>query len=1067
MTRRRSPYVIGAVLVGLVLAGTALAATSQAQSRVVGDVLLNESALVGFENAEDTVIEENRDRPDSVRASQAGIQLRGPDTFTAPGSNAGERDYLLGLSASGGLGVSDDVRQRYENGRVEDAFLELSYTDGCNSPNGRLTVRAITNPSWSPVDVSWEDTTRANGTLEVDGAILAQTPISPDTVQNNPRVTCQGARLPLEIEPVREILDTRQGGLALFWEGEQPINVSTLDAAEDSPRLDINFTTNGPTVHNVSVEDSFPQIVDTGERFSVFVNATDPQGLPENGVEVGIEQLDGSGSTTVDASRQTGLFVATHVFARDAEGLYGLHAEASDTDDWMDTGVPNVSSPHIVADGTEPVVTNATLAGLDAPSNVTRDQGTSAALAANVSDLSCQIDRSPCGSWQLAWRDQTLARGNLTPGGAIDAEVPLDRPGNTTAQLTVTDPVGHTNDTHRWNLTVVDTQPPSARALQGSDLAARQSTTVENGTPIDVRFEVLDDLPVETAITLEGTEAIERDLPSPDAEGRVETTLTDVPTGSYEAVLVLSDTEHTVQVDFGQLRVAPQGSPTVLVDLPGARVGAEASIPVEIRDPSLDDNATRVSATVNGLSVTPDVDRTVREDGLDLTVRVSDLSHDDEFELRVYAEDDQGLSSNASARATVDAKPPELIEPDETAWFAPGAQVRFETEDPGGGSVDLTIETTSAQVQGSAPRSVSVDRLVDRPGALTEVTVGLRDDVGNERTVPLQLGVDGEDPTVNATFEREGLVLLVGDAASGIRTVSAAVAVNDEPINATQTFQLGPNRYFVKTGEITRGDEIRLAAQVRDEVGNDARLGTRANPVELTVPDRPTRLAVERRSPAVGDTGQIAWNATDPDATPIQVSLTVQSPSGSQERSGLPTAGTHTIQPDGVGRYEVTVTASTGENETSQSVFFLLAPDGRVTQVTSSASEVTPGQPLTYELSFPDQPDAVFVTATDETNATTSANVTIEGTTAQARFGGLPAGSYTVQATVVHDEGAVEEVEVASVEVAEPLSATLGDLVVPLLILLAVALVVAIVAVWYHRREEEDEDAEAETGGPA
>lgn len=1064
MNHRRSILLVALAVAALV----GLAATGQAQERVQGDVLQNASSLIGFANAEDTLVEEVDERPAKERAAAEGVSLRGPSTVSAPGEEAGERVYLLGLSASSALGIDEAVLARYANGNLEHAYLHLTYEGGCSSPNGKLTVHAIETPSWSPFDVAWDDTTLAdNGSIEVKGPVLASATITPNTVQDNAHLGCNQATLAVKTEPVRRIFEAELGGIAMTWDGEQELTVTTLDASSP-PRLEVNVTTNGPEVHDVSVADGFPAVVDTGERFTVTANATDPQGLPDDGVAIDVqpENATVNQASTLETTRSGDLFVASKTFPADAEGRYTLAAEATDGDGWQARSGPNASTPHVVADGTAPQVPLTRLADHEPGQLVQVDEGQTLELVANVSDLTCSSGVSPCGEWRLEWREETLANGTLTSDERIETEVPLLRPGNTTARLVVEDLVGHANRSATWTLAVADTVQPTATPLEGTDLAPGQGVTLENGTAVQLHAQVEDDLPVDARLLMEGAQAIERAL-DVDEEGRIEAELAGIPEGFYQVRLVLDDGTYSRPVGFGDLTIAPRGAPSVSIDLPSTRVGADEAIEATVRDRDLDEAQTTVVAEVNGLEVQPEVSRQAVDDGQDLTIHLGDVSHDDVVNLTVRAQDEQGLDASARAQFTVDAEAPRLVQPDGEAWAAPGETLRFEATDAGGGDVTVTLDAANARSAGPSPRLVNADKLVSGSGRLVNVTVTLSDDLGNERTTSVRVGVDETPPEATPEFTREGLTLVTADEASGVLRADARVGVNGAEVNETQVFQESPTRFFVATGELTRGDEVRLVAQVRDHVGHETTLGTPEDPLVLTVPDRAPSIEIERASDTVGTVGRVNWTAEDPDDDPLDVTVHVTGPTGETEQVSGNAIGSHAIEPDQAGRYSVAVEARSAGNTTEASTFFYLSPEGRLTEATSVPDSVEPGRPLVVELSFPHEPLRVFVTAVDEDEAATSADVDLQGSRATATFDELPEGTYDVQATVVHEEGASETVHLASVQSQQPLGDRLGDLVVPLLVLLAIALVVAIVAVWYRRRQEEDEEAEAGPGPAA
>jgi hypothetical protein len=1053
-----------ALLVAIVALTGLLAVTGagQAQDRIQGNVLGNASSPIGFAEAEDTVIEEADEGEADDRVSRTDVALRGEDTMSEPGAEEGRRDYLLGLSASAAIGIAEPVLDRYRHGQVEDAFMQLNFAGGCSSPNGQLTVRAITNRSWSPFDVGWEDTTRSdNGTLEVMGPELASVAISAGAAQSNADVTCSQATFPLENETLERVLEGEHGGLAMFWSGQQELNVSTANAGSDAPEIDVNLTTDGPSVHDVVAPDGYPYIVDTGERVRLQVNASDPQGLPDDGVRVAITPFaEGDYQVEPEAQPDGDWYLATHTFPNDAEGRYAVEAVAEDGDGWTHRTGPNASGPHLVADGSAPEILEAQLADADPNATLERDQDQTLPLQVNVSDLSCRAQRSPCGSWRVAWNGTTLANGTLDTDQRIDAEVPLTAPGNATARLVVEDVPGHANESTTWTLDVADTQPPDAEPVADTHLAPGRSTTLENGTAVRLSFEIQDDLPVQAELRLTGTQTLERSLPDHDDEGRVQTEITDLPEGTYQVELVLDDGTNERAVSFGELTIAPAGAPSVSIDHAGTRIGPQTALDATVRDRDLDEAKTRVVAEVDGLEVQPEVETTPVEDGQDLVVKLGNLSHEDDVNLDVRAEDNQGLSSRARAQLTVDARPPALVEPSDPTWVGPDEDVRFHARDDSGQPVSLTIDAVGTRVSATSPRTVSADR-VAQTGQLSTVEVTASDDVGNQRIDTLRAGIDESPPEASPAFTADGLVIEARDAASGVRRVDASVSVNDGPFNETQVFQESPSRFFVSTGPLTRGDEITLAAQVRDQVGHVATVGTPEDPRQLTVPDRPPEVSIERASEAVGDQARVNWTATDPDEDPLDVTLRVEGPSGDVTEREVDRIGTDAFEAEEPGRHTVTVEASSAGNTSQASTFFHLAPDGRLTQAFSVPESVDPGSSLTVELTFPAEPREVYVTATDEQGASTSAQVTLEGERAEATFEELPEGRHDLEATVVHEEGAVETVQIASVNAEQPIGDRLADLVVPLLVMLAVGLVVVIVAVWYKRRQEEEE-AEAE-----
>ncbi len=1051
------------VIGGLVLAFFLIVAVStsvQAQQRVEGNLLANDSSPIGFPTAEDTATEETDERPASARTSAQGVALRGPNTFST--SQEGQRDYLLGLSPTGGPGIEDAVVQRYENGEITSAHLRLAYANGCSSPNGQLTIRAIEDAAWIPAEIGWADTTRSqNGSVDVTGPRLATVPLSTSAVQEQPNVGCAEASIELPVETVHEILTGELGGIGLFWQGEQPLNVSTLESSTP-PQLVVAFTTNAPSIEQVSAEGDFPIFADTGKRISVFVNASDDEPLPSDAVRVTVtRRADGVQVAEIEAQPEAELFLATYTIPTDGEGAYDIQVHLADADGWQATSAPEQAGPDLIADASDPQIGEATLKATPPSENVMGDQHQSVPLAVNVSDLSCQAEVSSCGTWELNWRGLRLANGTLTPSQRIETNITLPRPGNTSAQLIVRDAVGNENQTTRWGLLVQDTHPPAAVPTEGTLLAPNQSATIENGTPLAVNLQIEDDLPVNASLLFEGTRGLERNLPAPDEQGRIRAEL-DLPEGGYAARLVLDDGTHTRQQRFGQITIAPPGAPSVSIDVPAERIRPDAEITATIEDRNLDAKRTNVQAEVNGLTVQPELEEHTHPEGQRLTIALGDLVHDDEVEITVRAHDAQGLSSNASAQVRVDALAPRLLHPANQTWYPPATRALFEAEDPGGGTTEIDIDVGGLHATGTTPLRVDVHQLTRRTGSLEPLTLTLSDDLGNTRTQRLLIGIDEQKPEVTTTFDADGLIVLAEDNASGVEHVSAWVGLNGAALNQTQVFQDSPTRFFVATPSLTRGDELTLAITVDDIVGNRARLGTLADPVNRTVPDRPPSLSLERVSAAVGATGHVNWSAQDPDEDPLDVELTIASPSGDTEQRSVDALGSEEIEPSQPGRYTVSLRASSAGQHAEESTVFYLARDGRVTTVTHVSEDLDPDEAFTFELSFPHEPQRVLATATDEQGAAQSGEVDLQGTRATATFEELAEGEHEITATVVHETGAVEEVHVATVQSSEPIGERLGDFILPLLVVLALLMVVAIAALWYRRRQEQEDHDKAQ-----
>lgn len=1053
------------VLAGLALA-LGLATTASAQETLETDVF-NEDSPIAFE-AVDTIVEEARDRPADERETAPLVSIRGPETTMDPAEDEdtqGQRVYLLGLSPSGARDVPDDVRNRYANGTVDNATLELSFNreSACNSPNGQLTIRTVETRTWNPFSIAWEDASVAGGDVNVEGPTLAQVPLNPDGIQANGDYTCSSAQIDLDPDDLDPLFTAEKGGLAMFWRGEQPLNVSTLDDRR-APELQLSFTKNAPWIEAIDPGEDWPVVLDGGDRLEVRVAANDTDPLPENAVSVNLTNESGQSVASIDALQQGQLFVASQTIPPGSHGVYDLDARVEDGDGWSTKATPNASGPHVLVDEVAPRIEDARLAAQPANGSLDGPQGETLPLRANVSDLSCEHGASPCGEWTLTWRDRVLANGTLTPRDPrIEADVHLPRPGIAPARLEVRDAAGHANDILSWNLTIADTQPPTAKPLEGTLLAPDRSATIEKGTAATLALQILDDPPVEAELDVDGPQPQTISLPEPGPDGRIDHEIEDLAVGDHSVQLVLDDGNHTRRLAWGQLTVAPEDAPAVHVPVTGTRLSANDTLPVEVRDRNLDPNRIEVDARVNGLTVQANVETSEREDGVDLAISFDELEHGDTVNVTVRAQDEQGRVSSAGAVLEADTRAPELTSPEAEAWFEHGDRVTFEAQDPGDGEETITVQGQGPTRTGPSPLTLAVESLASETGYRVPVSVRLSDDVGNEHTRELSIGIDDAPPQANATFTQDGLVIEAEDAASGVLRVDAQAGIDGAELEEVQVFRDSPTQFFVATGPLTRGQQIQLAAQVRDNVGHRTHLGTQDDPLELTVPDRPPTLSIERASETVAETGHVNWSATDPDQDEISANLVVETPSGEQRTRSVDPIGSHAIEPDEPGRYTVTLEATSAGNTTETSTFFYLSPDGRLTSSKALPDRVDPGSELTVELSFPQEPEQVYVTAVDEAGASTSAEVELTGRTAKATFHQLPEGDYELESTVVYEEGAVERATFASVQSQEPLGQRLSDLIVPLLVVLAILLIVAIAVVWYKRRREEQEEADPDS----
>jgi hypothetical protein len=1052
-----------ALLVAGLVAIVALASGAAAQSNVSTNVLGTEGP-VSFSGAADTVIQQGQEQEANVRSSAASVALNGSDNG-GPVADLEESDYLLGVSGQAGDGIPAEVADRYRHGTLLDASLDLSWDGGCNSPSGELTVRVIDTVTWSPFTIGWNDTQQsdANGSVDVDGKILRQVPVTTDT-QN-----CQGLTLDLPIEDLKPVLTGDKGGIKVSWNGEQPLTLDTLDAGSNlQPALEIEMETNASTVYGLDTQDGFPAVVSTGEQFAAEINVTDDQPLPTDGVKLNITPTDDNEFSPVATAEPTaGTFIARQTFPLAAEGSYKIRAEVTDSDGWLTKREPAAAAPQVIVDDTEPRVDDARLADVNrstqnenATGNVTVQQGDTVELAGNITDASCQGGADPCATWALEWQDVVLGQGNVTPSQEVTGNVTVPIAGNATARLVIEDAAGNRHTDTRWNLTAIDTRPPDLETLDASDLAPNLTTTIENGTDITLGVRVLDDSPVNATLLLDRATPSERDLPDPDENGEIETTL-ELSEGRYDPIVELSDTEHTVAVSMGRLSVVARDVPTVQIDKPGDRVGPDVAFDVHLRDENLQPVNTTVNALVNGVELTPDVQETSVDNGRDLTVSLQNLSHGDELTVRVRAVDTEGLEATASVTTTVDARAPELTAPDGTSWYASGSEVTFEATDPGQSPVSLTVNGPGGQAAGEAPLTVGISRLVSQPNRLATVSATLEDPVSNTNTATVEVGLDTARPQAQTGFNDEGFVVKARDNESGIHQVTARVQADNGTFEQRKADRLGPATYAVRgTQNLERGDEVTAIVTARDQVGQTRTLGSPDAPLELTVPDRPPELTLSRASATVGDSGVIQWNATDPDRDSITVDLTVEGPEGTVVDETIDAEGLETIRPNATGRYSVEMTATAAGERDEASTFFYLSSDGRIASTDDLQTSISPGSDLTFTLSFPTEPESVHVVAVDDANVSHSGKVDLQGTSATITFENLAEGSYNIESTVVYESGATERARIASVNAEEPLSSQLSSLVLPLLVVLALLGVAAIVYVWSKGREAEQEEGE-------
>ncbi len=1041
--------------------------TAMAQATASGQIL-GTSGPLGFSSPLDTYVEETEATEADQRLSADTVRLRGNDTgmdLSDPtSSDDGRRVYLLSLSPGGGDGISQAVRERYAHAQLDRATLRISYSGGCDSADGQLTIRAINTRGWDPASVNWSKTDLDGPPSQVDvqGVVLADQPINAGEANENPAVSCSTATIPLNVTGIKRVLTGMRGGLAFSWTGQQPLTLDTLDAGAAGPRLQVSLQTRAAAIGGLASPDGLPVFLSSEDTVDVVVNATDEHPLPDQAVSVSLtDHSTGDEIDNITAERVDDLFRATKTFPVDSQGLYDLTAWVEDSDGWITARNASGPGPHVVVDDDPPRIDTANLSGTDPGQRVVRDQNTTVPIAFQVTDKICQAGQNPCGTWQAVWDDQVLGQGLLRPGQAAEGNLTLDLPGNATLALHVTDLLGHVNRSTNWTLEVQDIHRPEPTPLQGTLLGPGLSSTVETGTEVPVALAVGDDLPVEVTLELSrGPTTTEHDLGEPGKTGVIRTTLTGLDPGDHAATLIIDDGTHTFQASWGQLNVTEEGAPSVLAPLPGDRIRPGTPLDIQVRDRSLDPNATEVAARVGGLSVTPTVEVTTVTGGQDLTVQVPGTTHGDEVQVTIRAKDTLGNVGKGSLAVKVDAQGPRLTGPSNATWVGPEETLTFTARDPGGGSSTLTVTGSAGSVQGPAPLTVPADRLLPTGARQSLLTVTLTDDLGNQATTQVSVGLDEQAPVLSTSIGADGASIHLAENGSGLERIAADVWIDGEDTDATLVRQ-GPGEFRIVTGPLTRGQTLGIAAQAIDQAGNQGTLGTEANPHTIVVPDRPPKLVLERRSPAVTDAGQVAWDASDPDGDPINTTLRVTGPDGDLvPRTEVGPNGTRTLAPETPGRYEVSLVAEAhGVTQEATTVLYL-GPEGRVTTWGPVPEDLEPGTPLVVTLSFPSPPQSVHVVAKDQDNVTHPAKVNLDGTTATATFSDLPDGRFDLHATVVHEPGATETFRIASVDAGPSLVDQLGGLLVPLLALLALAVLAVVVYVVVQNRGEDDQAAD-------
>lgn len=1057
--RARTPVsTLGALV--LLAAGSLLLASGASQTSASGNVLEGDGPLV-FDGVLDTVVENVNERPAPLRESAATVRLRGPDTgvsVEAP-DDEGERAYLLALSPSGGAALSPEVRDRFLHGNLTSVELRLRFQDGCSSPNGHLTVREITPSSWNAPSVNWSTTDLGGGPVNTQGVVLASADISLGAASSDPRINCDRAVLPLAPAPALRLLTGESGGLAIHWEGEQALRLSTLEAAEAlRPKLAVSLKTGAPRIDAIDLGAPGRLVLAPEETLTVRVRASDGHALPDDAVTVELRRhgvADSLDRLQVERAGET--YIASKLFPADGAGTYNLTVVVEDVDGWTTSVGPPQAPPQVLVDDEPPGIVAPGFGGLGPGGTVQLDQGSNATVRFNVSDLGCDHGLDPCATWTLSWREGLLGNGTVAPENTTTGSVDLTRPGLGVLTLAVTDLAGRTNTTN-WTLQVRDTHVPEPVPLEGTLLSPGQLTALEEGMGLPVAFNLGDDLPVSARLVLRGPagETVHA-LPEPGPDGVVRTTLFDIPAGEHTVTLVIDDGVNRFTGAWGRVVVSPEGQPLVQIPLPGAYIRPGTPLVAHLRDASLDLEQTQVNVRVNGVQVLPTINVSEVPGGADLRIVVDQVGHEDTLSLRIVARDDVGLEGSGAATVRIDARAPVLEAPDNGTWVAPGQAITFRARDGASGSSVLTVRGPLGQRVGASPLAVDVAPLLSGSGTrLAPIEVVLEDAVGNRAVRPVTVGIDEEGPSLEALFDARGLVLVVRDNGSGVSTVSADVTLDGQALGKLPALGETQDRYRVDLGTLRRGQVVSLHAVATDRVGHATHLGTADEPERLLVPDRPPVLTLERRSAPVGRQGTLAWDASDPDGDALNVSLEVkQGTRVVRAPESVEPVGAHTIDPSEPGIYTAIVTAESAGKGARAELTFYLGPEGQVTTWDPLPSRIDPDRTLSFTLRFPAPPESVHVSAEDAEGVATPARVVLDGASARVTFDPLPEGDYEIKATVVHDPGAVERFSVASLRSATSLGETLGNLVLPVLaVLLVVGLGVAVVLIARRNRQE-------------
>lgn len=1043
------------LLLATLLTLGALATHGHAQEHVSAEVLGDDS-LIALDPLDTYVT--NASEPDDPHED---------NTATLGGD--GEDAYLLSPSTIGGEGLDPRVVDRYENGDITNATLVLRHDGrfGCAGESGTFTVRSIETPSWDPRSIVWNETTLADPDADVDilGPVLGQAKAGYD--EGN----CSRADIPLDIDHLEPIFQGQKGGLSVVWEGTHSVTLQTTNHNTLPTLLHIRLDTNAARVTNATLSERHPAYATPGE--SIAINAT-----------LKHPHLVSSGGLVADFYDETGAHEKQAIFEQEQadtwvartsaplpEGLYDITLNVEDDLAWTTGHNLAPDGWSLVVDDTPPTITNAHLDGQE-PGNVTADQFDQIPLTATIQEISCEALTDPCARWEATWGppDDPLAgwSGAITPNddgqGIIQDTLTLPRPGDDTLTLTIQDPIGHERTT-TWRLQVNDTQPPTAKPLDGTWIAPNINTTVKEEQPAPLHFEVIDDLPVNATLHLVGPTTEQRPLGTLTDDHQLQEEIQPPQAGEYDLSLHLDDGTHTTKLDWGTLIVTPARGPTIHMDPIDRRISPTTPVTVHLVDDNLDPEATQVTAQTDGEPLTPHVDTEETTDGAELALTIRGLQHDANVEITVRAQDNVGHETQETATFTMDREPPQLLRPDDHAWHQPGSAITLDAADPGGGTVTITASTPQQTLELAPPTSISLSSLIPEREGLHEVAFLLEDDRGNQHEVTRQVGIDGTPPDVNVTLDAGGILIHAKATGSNVTSLDVHTGVNTDSISRASTVEQRPGVHRVLgMDDLARGDLVYVAVSAMDAAGNDATLGSIDDPLAFEHPGDPPGLELERTTPPVGDAGGIRWEAWDPEGTPLGVSVTlhVTPPGGDTElHEGLRASGQHTINPEEEGRYVVEATAHVGNRTTNETLIFRLSPNGEGTRFESLPERISPGEGLEVTLQTPSEPEDAYVRAIDGSDLQHQASsITWQDGELVALFESLPEGDYEISAVIVHGPGLVEEVEMGSVSIASTMTESLRNAANMFLIVLVLGGMLIAGYAWYRMRgDSEPEDS--------